>query len=68
MVSLDGGRTSGDQSPNLSSLKYLRLGPALMVRTGTTKRNPSADATSPPPHACAKGLVVGYRPGKHWPA
>jgi hypothetical protein len=25
-----------------------------MVFTGTTKRIPSAEATSPPPHACAK--------------
>ena len=40
-----------------SALKYLRLGPAFRVRTGTTKRNPSAEATSPPPHAWAKATV-----------
>jgi hypothetical protein len=30
--------------------KYLGEGPALMVRTGTTNRSPSTDASSPPPH------------------
>ena len=38
--------------------KYLGLGPACTVRTGTTKRRPSAEATSPPPQARAKGIPV----------
>jgi hypothetical protein len=29
----------------------------LMVRTGTTKRSPSAEATSPPPHWRASPMV-----------
>src|SRR3954466_3677976 len=39
-----------------SGPKYLGLGPAWMVRTGTTKRNPSAEATSPPPHRRARPM------------
>src|SRR5271157_4199231 len=38
--------------------KYFGLGPALTVRTGTTKRRPSAEATSPPPQACASGIFA----------
>ena len=38
--------------------KYFGLGPALSVRTGTTKRSSSAEATSPPPQDCASGIVV----------
>jgi hypothetical protein len=36
--------------------KYFGLGPACTVRIGTTKRRPSADATSPPPQALAEIL------------
>lgn len=38
--------------------KYFGEGAALMVRTGTTKRSPSTEARSPPPHACAIGTVA----------
>jgi hypothetical protein len=37
-------------------LKYFGFGPAWIVRTGTTKRMPSAEATSPPPQAWASGI------------
>lgn len=36
--------------------KYLGFGPAWMVRTGTTKRKPSAEATSPPPQAWTRAI------------
>jgi hypothetical protein len=38
--------------------KYLGLGPACTVRTGTTKRMPSADATSPPPQRLASASAL----------
>ena len=38
--------------------KYLGLGPAFKVLTGTVKRNPSALATSPPPQAWAMGEPI----------
>lgn len=43
------------------SLKYLGLGPACTVRTGTTNRIPSADATSPPPQIFARGRGLRAR-------
>ena len=47
--------------PDLARLPVVdqTLGESLdHARTGTTKRNPSAEATSPPPHFCASGIVV----------
>src|ERR1700722_4888344 len=41
--------------------KYLGLGPACTVLTGTMKRMPSAEATSPPPQACVRGIVPASR-------
>ena len=38
--------------------KYFGDGPALMVRTGTTNRSPSAEASSPPPQARAIGICA----------
>jgi hypothetical protein len=35
--------------------KYLGLGAALMVRTGTTKRRPSTEASRPLPQNCTIG-------------
>jgi len=29
-----------------------------MVRTGTTNRSPSTEASNPPPHACAIGICA----------
>src|SRR5262245_8377587 len=38
--------------------EFLLFGPALTVRTGTTNRRPSAEATSPPPQTCASGIFA----------
>ena len=46
----------GDASAG--SKGYRGFGPALRVRTGTTKRSPSAEATSPPPQCWARGIVI----------
>ena len=35
--------------------KYFGFGLAWIVRTGTTNRMPSTDASSPPPQVCANG-------------
>ncbi len=45
--------------------KILRLGPALRVRTGVTNRNPSAEATSPPPPLLGQGTrgLIIHQPG-----
>jgi hypothetical protein len=44
--------------PRLRRPKYFGFGRAWMLRTGTTNRIPSTDATSPPPHSCASGTFA----------
>lgn len=50
--------TTSPPSPAAWSLrpKYLGLGRAWTDWTGTTNRMPSTEATSPPPHACARPM------------